>query len=255
MARLLSFANYLGQANNVQVIEMFPSTQKTMAYNFGGDVTNYTFEADYQPIVLDQLSYNSNDGEPNFTNTNVTGFFANAEVNPSNIVTTDANQGIIKLTIPAQRYTGPITPDARANVTMTVLSFKWTNTGVTPTTTESHRWGIIERYEPDVSPGNPTLSNAYIQLGIGAINTFSDDSSASGLRTAGTYINVSGTVNGTSQGVDAQFQIVVASDGTLNIDANARGIDYTPGDVITILDSALGGGGAPDVNITVLTTA
>ena len=175
MARLLSFANYLGQANNVQVIEMFPSTQKTMAYNFGGDVSNYTFEADYQPIVLDQLSYNSNDGEPNFTNTNVTGFFANAEVNPSNIVTTDANQGIIKLTIPAQRYTGPITPDARANVTMTVLSFKWTNTGVTPTTTESHRWGIIERYEPDVSPGNPTLSNAYIQLGIGAINTFSDD--------------------------------------------------------------------------------
>lgn len=255
MARLLSFANYLGQANNVQVIEMFPSTQKTFTYNFGADVTGYTFEADYQPIVLDQLTYNSNDGEPNFTTTNVTGFFANAEVGAANIVVTDATAGTVNLTIPSQRYTGPITPDARANVVMTVLSFKWTDTGVTPTTTDSHRWGIIERYEPDVSPGNPALSNAYIQLGIGQINTFSDDSSASGSRTAGTYSGVEGTVNGLSQGTGAIFNIVVAVDGTINADITSRGVNYAPGDTIEILDSELGGGSAPDVVITVVTTA
>ncbi len=32
--RVLSFKQYVGGADNVQVIEMFPKSQKTFSYNF-----------------------------------------------------------------------------------------------------------------------------------------------------------------------------------------------------------------------------
>ena len=162
--RLLTFSQYLQGADNVKVEEMFPSTQKTFTYNYGFDVSNYDFEADMQPIVIDSMTYNTNDGQPNFTTSTVLGSFANAEIGSANIVTTDAASGLIKFTIPAQRYTGPLLPDARTNVVITVVSFKWTDLNVTPNTTESHRWAIIERFEPDVVIGNPTLDGGYTAI-------------------------------------------------------------------------------------------
>lgn len=159
--RLLSFSNYVGGSDNVQVIELFPSSQQTFTYNYGTDITGYTFEADYQTIVIDTMSYNVSDGQPNFTSSQVTGSFANAEIAGSNIVVTNASAGLVDFTIPSQRYTGNIIPDARTNVPITVVSFKWTNTNVTPNTTDSHRWAVIERFEPDVTIGNPTLSAGY----------------------------------------------------------------------------------------------
>lgn len=162
--RLLDFKSYIGGADNVQMVEMFPSTQKTYNYDFGGNVASYTFEADYQTIVVDTLTYDRVTGDPNFTESTVVGYFANAEIGSGNIVTSDASNGIITLTIPSQRYTGNIIPDARANVPITVVSFKWTDTGATPTTTESHRWAIIERYEPDVTPGNPRDEAGFTSL-------------------------------------------------------------------------------------------
>jgi hypothetical protein len=162
--RLLTFSQYLQGADNVKVEEMFPSTQKTFTYNYGVDVSNYDFHADMQPIVVDTMTYNVNDGQPNFTSSNVTGSFANAEISNVNIVTTSAASGEIDFTIPAQRYTGPLLPDARSNVVITVVSFRWTNKNVTPNTTEGHRWAIIERYEPDVVIGNPTLDGGYTAI-------------------------------------------------------------------------------------------
>ena len=162
--RLLSFKNYLQGSDNVQVIEMFPSTQKTFTYDYGANVSAYTFEADYQTIVVDTLTYDRTTGDPNFTDSTVVGYFANAEISPSNIVTTDAASGLIKLTIPSQRYTGNIIPDARSNVAITVVGFKWTDTTTTPSQTDSHRWAIVERYEPDVTPGNPREEAGFISL-------------------------------------------------------------------------------------------
>jgi len=153
--RLLDFKSYIGGADNVQVIELFPSSQKTYTYNFGADVSAYTFEADYQTLVINSMTYDRTTGDPNFTDSSVVGYFANAEIGAANIVTTDASSGIIYFTIPSQRYTGNIIPDARSNVAITVVGFKWTDTSTTPTTTDSHRWAVIERYEPDVTPGNP----------------------------------------------------------------------------------------------------
>lgn len=162
--RLLDFKAYIGGADNVQVIEMFPSTQRTFTYDYGANVSAYTFEADYQTIVVDTLTYDRTTGDPNFTESTVVGYFANAEIGAANIVTTDAATGIIKFTIPSQRYTGNIIPDARSNVAVTVVGFKWTDGGTTPTTTDSHRWAIIERYEPDVTPGNPRNEAGFIAI-------------------------------------------------------------------------------------------
>jgi len=162
--RVLDFKSYIGGADNVIIEEMFPSTQKTFTYDYGADVSSYTFEADYQTIVVDQLTYSTQTGEPNFTTSTVVGYFANAEIGAANIVTTDAATGRINFTIPKNRYTGNIIPDARANVAITVVGFSWTNTGVTPNTTDGHRWAIIERYEPDVTPGNPRDEAGFITL-------------------------------------------------------------------------------------------
>lgn len=162
--RLLDFKNYVGGADNVQVLELFPSSQKTFTYDYNTDITSYTFSADYQTIVVDTLTYNVSDGNPNFTNSVVVGSFANAEIDANNIVVTSNTEGLVNFTIPAQRYTGNIIPDARANVAITVVSFKWTDTGVTPNTTESHRWAILERFEPDVTIGNPRLSTGFTEI-------------------------------------------------------------------------------------------
>ncbi len=252
--RLLTFSQYLGGADNVKVEEMFPSTQKTFQYNYGTNVTSYTFEADMQTIVIDQMAYNTNDGQPNFTQSNVIGFFANTEIAGSNIVTTNASSGLIDFTIPADRYTGPIVPNARENVAITIVAFKWTNTTPTPNTTDSHRWAIIERYEPDVTPGNPILSSTFIPLGVGAISTFSDNASAVGTRVAGTYVGVTGVVAGDSEGTGATWQAVVDGSGNVEFDITTRGTKYVTNDTIDILDSSLGGGGAADITITVTAT-
>ena len=162
--RLLSFEKYVGGADNVQVIEMFPSSQQTFTYNFNTSITGYTFEADQQTIIIDSMTYNVNDGQPNFTSSNVLGSYANAEITSANIVVQNAGAGTVNFTIPSQRYTGNIIPDARTNVPITVVSFKWTNTGVTPSTTDSHRWAVIERFEPDVTIGDPTLGAGYTAI-------------------------------------------------------------------------------------------
>ena len=143
---------------------MTPSTQRTFTYDYGANVSQYTFEADMQTIVVDTLAYDTATGDPNFTTSNISGSFANSEIGSANISNVDAATGIIKFTIPANRYTGNIIPDARANVPITVVSFRWTDTSVTPNTTEGHRWAILERYEPDVVIGDPTLDSGYTAI-------------------------------------------------------------------------------------------
>tara|TARA_R100000773_G_C4219590_1_gene118184 strand:+ start:2418 stop:2909 length:492 start_codon:yes stop_codon:yes gene_type:complete len=160
--RLLDFKAYIGGADNVQVIEMFPSTQKEFTYDYNANVSAYSFEADFQTIVVDTLAYDRTSGLPSFTDSKVVGYFANAEIAGSFIDTSGAATGEVKLTIPKNRYSGNIVPDARANVPITVVAFKWTDT--TANVTDSHRWAVVERYEPDVTPGNPRSESGFISL-------------------------------------------------------------------------------------------
>lgn len=165
--RLLSFKEYIGGADNVQVIEMFPNDQKTFTYNFDADVSGYTFSADYQSIVLDTVTYDRVTGDPNFADTTVSGYFTNtANVSGSYIDTTSAVTGLVNFTIPENRYTGNVTPDARANVVATVLSFQW-QTDDTPAQKQRHRWLILERFDPQIGKvptGNISAEPGFVSL-------------------------------------------------------------------------------------------
>jgi len=162
--RVLDFKQYIGGMDNVMVEEMVPSIQKTFRYDFGTDITNYSFELSGQTLVIDTLAYDRVTGNPNFTDSTVTGFFANVDYGSGNVNVVSAVDGTVDITIPAQRYTGNIIPDARTTVPVTVISVKWTDSNTTPSQTSSHRWAILERYEPDVTPGNPTLEAGYTAI-------------------------------------------------------------------------------------------
>ena len=164
--RLLSFKNYVGGADNVQVIEKFSSEQKTFTYNYGVDISNYSFELDAQTIVLDTITYNTSDGQPNFTSSNVLGFFANVDVGAANVSNRNNSAGTVNITVPADlNPSNVLMPDARTNVPVTVFSVKWTNGGVTPNTIEAHRWAIIDRYKPgDKAIGNILADSSFTSI-------------------------------------------------------------------------------------------
>ena len=163
--RLLSFKEYLGGADNVQVIEMFPRTQKSFTYDFDANVSGYTFTADYQSLVIDAITYDNVTGNVNFASSNVSGYFTNtANITAGTYIDDSAAaSGTVTFTIPKDRYTGNVIPDARANVVCTVVSFQW-ETDDSPVQQDSHRWAIIERYEPEV--GKVPISNIEAEPGF-----------------------------------------------------------------------------------------
>lgn len=165
--RLLSFRDYIGGADNVQVIEMFPTDQQTFTYNFDGDVSGYTFTADYQSLLISTVTYDRVTGDPNFADSTISGYFTNfASIDANTYINTaSAGTGIVNFTIPSQRYTGNVIPDARTNVVATVCSFEW-QTDDTPPQNRRHRWLILERFDPQSgkNPGDPTNEANFVAL-------------------------------------------------------------------------------------------
>lgn len=164
MAGVLTFQQFIGGPDAIKVESIFPSTQKTLAYNFGTDVTDWTFEVDYQTLVINSLAYDRFTGEPNFANSQVIGYFAKAEVDSGNIVVVDAADGIVNITIPAGMYDGPILPDARSNIPLTVVGVTW-KTGGSLESVNTHRWVYIQNWEPDVTVSSPTDDAGYTAVG------------------------------------------------------------------------------------------
>lgn len=164
--RLLSFKQYIGGADNVQIIEKFPSEQKTFTYNYNVDISNYSFELDAQTIVVDTITYNVNTGEPSFSSSSVLGYFANVDVDAANVSNRNNSAGTVNITMPANlNPSNVLMPDARTNVPITVFSVKWTNSGVTPPVTEAHRWAVIDRYKPgDKAIGNILADTSFVSL-------------------------------------------------------------------------------------------
>lgn len=166
MAGVLTFAQFVGGADQLVLKQDFPSSQNSLIYNFEQNISGWTFEADYQVIVVDSLAYDRYTSEPNFANSTVIGSFAKQEITGGNApVVIDAATGTVKFTIPANMYTGPLIPDARKNVPIAVLGFTWT-TADTPTQTATHRWAVIQNWEPDVVIGDPTTDLGYTALTV-----------------------------------------------------------------------------------------
>lgn len=160
MAGVLTLAQWLGGPDDVIVESVFPSTQKTYAYNFAQSVSGWTFHLDYQTVVVDAIAY-TRDGEPNFADSKVIGSFASAVASTAtyiNVVSTAS--GLVNITHPGQSYTGPILPDARQNVPLLVMSLTWTDSQ-TPPQKNTHRIGKILAWEPGVTVGDPTLAAGY----------------------------------------------------------------------------------------------
>ena len=167
MSRLLTFDTYLGGADNVQVVEMFPRNRAKYDYNFGAPVNSHVFSGDYQSIVIDTMTTGGND-QPNFNASKVIGYFSEVgTISDDNIDTSRAADNIVRLIIPEDRYTGQLLPNADKNIVITIVSFQWTSVvsdwktdvnGPDSASTESnlHRFAIIERWEPGVEIGDPT---------------------------------------------------------------------------------------------------
>lgn len=164
MAGILTMADYLGGPDQIQVEQIFPSTQRSLVYNFQQDITGWTFEADHQTIVVDQIKFNRLTGAPNFSDSRVIGVFPKEEITGTLAPTVlDASIGTVQVNFPAGMYTGPIIPDARKNVPITVWSLTWSDTS-TPPQINTHRWALIQSWEPDVEAGDPTLDPAYTAI-------------------------------------------------------------------------------------------
>jgi hypothetical protein len=166
--RLLDFADYIGGPDTI-VLEMFPRMQRKYTYNFNANISAYQFSADYQSLVLSEVTYDRVTGDPNFSTTSILGSFPTvSNVSNTLITVTNATTGTVELTIPENRYTGNIIPDARTNVVGTVLTFQWATSSASTAAKDAHRFLILERYEPQVPIGDPTLSPSFIPLVITA---------------------------------------------------------------------------------------
>lgn len=166
MAGVLNFAQYLGGPDNVQCEQIFPSTQRTLNYNFARNIAGWQFHVDHQTIIVDTVSFNRSTGEPNFANSTVIGFFPSGVIaTATNVSVVNAATGLVNITIPGNLYTGPILPDARANVPITVVGVTWRDSS-SPVQINTHRWAFIQSYEPAVTPGNPTTSTSYTSISL-----------------------------------------------------------------------------------------
>jgi hypothetical protein len=166
MSGVLTFDQYIGGADQLIIEQAFPSTQRSVVYNYGRSIVGWTWAADYQTLVIDEIGFNRYTGAPNFANSTVIGSFAKVDITGANVpVTQDSALGTVLVTFPSLMYTGPIIPDARKNVPIVVFGFTWTIPS-TPTQTFTHRWAFIQAYEPDVTIGDPVLAAGYVPLSV-----------------------------------------------------------------------------------------
>ena len=169
-AGVLNFAQYLGGADNIQIEQIFPTTQRTLNYNYATSIVGWTFKVDHQTIVVDTVAFDRNTGQPNFANSNVIGAFPFGVVSTGTYISVvNSALGTVNITIPGNLYTGPVLPDARANVPITIVGVTWTDAS-SPVQVNTHRWAFLLAWEPGVTPGDPTLSTSplYSAITVGA---------------------------------------------------------------------------------------
>ena len=165
---VLNVYQYLGGPDNIKISSAFPSTQKTVLFDFARDITGWTFEVDHQTLVVDAITYDRYTGEANFATSNVIGSFPKQEVTGEFVpAVVNAALGTVKVFFPADMYSGPIVPDARNHVPITILSVTWTDSA-TPANIETYRFAIIQSWEPDVQIADPVLDANCTPFALGA---------------------------------------------------------------------------------------
>jgi hypothetical protein len=168
VASLLDFSQYIGGQDNIQTEVTFPSSQKTVVYDFQQNITGWTFKLDYQTVVVDTIAFDRNTGAPNFASSSIIGTFPSDVISTSTFISVlDATAGTVAVTLPGDLYTGPIIPDARRHTPIVIFGFTWTS-NATPPQVDTHRWALLMTYEPGVDPGDPILDEDFTPISIGA---------------------------------------------------------------------------------------
>lgn len=161
----LSFEQFIGGDDDAIVEQVFPSTQRTVVYDFAKNINTWTFLIDYQTVIVDKLAFDRNTGQPNFSTSTVLGTYGTRGIASTatyvNVV--NATSGTVAITLPGNIYTGEIIPNARQKVPITVVSVQWTD-AQTPPQTDIHRWALIQSWEAGVTPDDPTTSTNFIAL-------------------------------------------------------------------------------------------
>ena len=176
MAGVLTIANYLGGPDNVQCEQIFPGDQKILQYDFPQAITNWDFKITAQTIVVNPVTFDRA-GEPNFSTSQVIGYFPSVAVADTSVSTSsyvrlvNATLGTVNIIVPKDAlYAGPILPDARQNVPITIFAVSWT--GVvdpvtsTPAPTSTHRWAFLQSWAPGVTPGDPVTYTGYTSITV-----------------------------------------------------------------------------------------
>lgn len=157
----LSFNDFIVGPNVTDIQKHYPSSRKTITADFDTDVTGWTFESDYQCVVLDTIQFDRA-GDPNFTESNVIGYFPKVDITGGDAPSvTDAATGLVEYYIPADMYTGALKPGSRTLAVVAVLGFTYTDADGNIDTT---RYARLISYEPDVDFGDPTAEVDYTAL-------------------------------------------------------------------------------------------
>ena len=185
MAGVLTISQYLGGPDNVQLEQVFPGDQKILQYDFPGSISGWGFLVEAQTIIVNPVAFDR-DGTPNFSTSEVVGYFAKTTVADTRNGSTSTyvrpvnnSAGIVNIVVPKDLYTGPILPDARANVPITVVSVSWTGisdpvTG-TPAPTSAHRWAFMQCWAPGVTPGDPTIQTVTTTITGSSVDQYTRD--------------------------------------------------------------------------------
>lgn len=157
----LTFNDYISGSNVSSIKKQYPSSQFIVNYDAGEDVTSWTFSADYQTIVVDNIAFDRA-GEPNFTSAQVLGYFPAVTITGGDApVVTDAANGLVKFTIPGDMYDGPINPNIRNIGVVTVVGFTVETDDGTKDTT---RYARLQCWESGVDLGDPATHTGYVAL-------------------------------------------------------------------------------------------
>lgn len=150
----------IGGPDQIKIEQIFPSTQKSFLYNFNSNIAGWSFHADHQTLILDTVTFDRS-GNPSFDSSKVVGYFPKANISGDFAPTvTNVGSGLVKVSIPGQMYTGPIVPDARLDVPVTVVGVTWTDNSVPPQI-NTHRWAFIQNWEPGVEVGDPRDADGF----------------------------------------------------------------------------------------------
>jgi hypothetical protein len=157
----LSFNDFIVGPNVVDIKKYYPSSRKELKITLDTDITSWTVEADYQCLVIDTVAFDRS-GEPNFTNSQVIGYFPKTEITGGDApVISDAINGEITFYIPADMYTGGLLPGSRTLAVVAVVGLTYTDTNGNRDTI---RFPRLISYEPDVALSDPTAELDYTAI-------------------------------------------------------------------------------------------